>query len=144
MDTTTKERLFKSFDSMFRDFEVYSVAERFRLINEYQSSRLDAIEKVNNATQRMALGRTSMYELDRVLKECMKKTDNNKSLFRLVNLFCISVTEYHQLDGASGLEKNAFNYIMDNKTILRNNIEWYLRVIPESEWLIDIIKSEEY
>jgi len=139
MNNRDREQLFKGIDNLLNEFQIYSVQDRFRIINEYQSSRLDKIEQANNDANRMALGRTSMYELDRVLKDCSKR--KNKDFFRLVNIFCIGITDFDQITGCSGLEQNVFEYILENKNIVLENIDWYRRVIPESIWLIRHLKE---
>lgn len=139
------EKLFIVFDSAIQDFQHpdgrigFTTAEKFRMLNEYQNLLADRIEQSNNQQMRKAMGRTALYELNEVFQdtknlEKLKKWDHK--YHRLVNMFCIDITNLDMLEQATPLDKKVYTYLMSKKEYILENSDWYYRVIPESIWLL--------
>lgn len=135
-----RKKLFENIDEVFRRYEFnISDADRFALLLHYQAKYLTNISNNNNERTRAALARTSMYELGEVLKR-WKKNKSKNQLFKLVNMFAITCEEY-AVDSWSCLEIVVWGVIVSQKDIIVNNKDWYLRVIPESKWLIEKLED---
>lgn len=135
--------LFKALDKVIFDYkDRLNPAEFFRLISEYQLSRIDKIEESNNKQQRVALFRTSMY--DTTTLEAYKKTTSEKKklsmVFKLVNLLCIANSSLKAVE-SSAYDKEIFDIILSHKDKILGNKDWYLSVIPESKWLIEYMEN---
>ena len=138
------KELFKQLDQVVMEHKGnINEAEFFRLISQYQLSRIDRIETVNNKQQQMALARTSMYDTE-LLKLFKRSTAKKQEtlLFKLVNLLCIANNSLECVHRASDDDKEVFEIILGYSDKLINNKDWYLRVIPESKWLINHILME--
>ena len=137
-----KEQLFNKLNEAF-DYYDFSIsdADRFMLILEYQAKHLSNISKNNNEQTRVALDRTSIYEMGTALKRWRRGKSKNQ-LFKLVNLFVITC-EYYAFDKWSGEEKLAWQEISSEKDTILNNEDWYIRTIPESKWVIKYFKGLE-
>ena len=137
-----KEQLFSSLNKAFQEYDFsISDADRFMLLAEYQIKHLSNISKNNNEQTRVALARTSIYEIDTALKR-WKRNKSKNQLFKLVNLFVITC-EYYAFDKWSGEEKLAWQEISSEKDTILNNEDWYIRTIPESKWVIKYFKGLE-
>lgn len=136
-----KDQLFYNFTQLLNEYS-YSMtdAEAFLLLNEYQSTRVHNIHSTNTERSRVAMARTAMYELG----DSMKRFKRNKSkpqLFRLINMFCLTVTTYDQHERWSGEEKEVWDIILANKDKLLSNSKWYSDVIPEANWINTYLKD---
>jgi len=134
--------LFKVLDGVIFDHKgSLNPAEFFRLLSEYQLTRINDIEKSNNKQQAMALNRTALY--DTTLFESFKKTTSvkkkEKMVFKLVNLLCIANDSLDCL--SSDYDKEIFNILIEYKDKILSNEDWYNRIIPESKWLIEYFKQ---
>lgn len=142
MNIKLKERIFIELEKVFEEFDVRKDADVFTLINEYQLKRLNNIQAVSNEKQRVSLFRT-LNQLDDILIETYKKSKNkNQLLNRLVNSFCLQVPSLKYKDHSPNLSY-MFTEIIKNKNKILDDIEWYLRQIPESKWLIEYFINEK-
>jgi hypothetical protein len=116
-------------------------ADMFRVLTSYMNNSLNEIEKTNCRKQTMALDRTTMYMLDDYfnLFKKMSEIKKKKNLFKLVNLLVIQTKEIKDVTYFRVEEE--FQEILKFKETILKNKDWYIRVIPESEWLIKYIKE---
>jgi hypothetical protein len=84
-----------------------------------------------------------MYELSDALK--LAKYKKKYQLHRIVNLFCLGITNFDQIKYASPLEKDVFEFLLERSDDILENKDWYKRVIPNSNWLLNYFefKKEE-
>lgn len=141
MNNNNKESLFNKLDLAFYSLEYnLSSAETFRLLNEYQSTKLDNIEKSNNDKYRQALQLSLDYfDIDFITKYKRSK-NKSKLLFKLVNSFVNQIDEAKHAD-FSLITKYYFDECIRNKDIILGNKKWYLRIIPQSKWLIEYLET---
>jgi hypothetical protein len=140
MTPKTQEILFQKFDEILWDNEVYDSTEVFRTLNAYQNARLDKIEKTNNKTERIALQRTLDYFDIDFIEKYRKSKNKEKLLFKLVNSFALQITELKHINNST-YSKYVFEEIISFKNKILSNKEWYLRVIPETKWIIDYLEN---
>lgn len=136
-----KELLFKEMNRLLHEFGYSLPSETFKVLNEFQNTQLEGIEKANNEKNRIAMQRT----IDYYTVDFMPKWDRSKSkaklLFRLVNLFVLDIPEFKDVD-SSNYSKRIFKEICNYKDNILENKKWYLNVIPESKWLIEHFEKE--
>ena len=137
------KELFKRLDEVIMDARGYlNPADFFRLISEYQLSRINDIENFHNTQQAQALRRTALY--DNLLLNKFKKSSEKqkeKLVFKLVNLLCISNPSLKAIEMACDHDKEIFEIVCNYQEKILGNKEWYLGVIPESAWLITHFES---
>jgi hypothetical protein len=141
-----REQLFKAFDNLLSEYSFeysLSTSEKFKLLNEYQNQLASDIDKSNNRQLVQDASRTSMYELSDALK--LAKTKKKYKLHRLVNLFCLGITNFDQIKHASPLEGEVFEFLLERSDVILEHKDWYNRVIPNSSWLLNYLefKKEE-
>jgi phenylalanine-4-hydroxylase len=137
----TKEYLFKEFDNLLEVLRYennLSTSDIFRLLNEYQNTLADNITKSNNRQLVQSANLTSLYELQDSLK--LAKTKKKYQIHRLVNLFCSGITEESQVKHSSETEKEVLMLLLERKEEIIENKEWYLKIIPNSAWLIQLLE----
>lgn len=140
MTQRTQEILFKKFDEILWDMGIYDNAEIFRTLNAYQNVRLDKIEKANNEKQRIALQRTLDYFDIDFIEKYRKSKNKEKLLFKLVNSFALQIPDLKYID-SSTYSKYMFEEIISFKDKILSNKEWYLRVIPETKWIVEYLEK---
>lgn len=136
----TDKRVFLEFDRVLIENNVYSPGEIFKLLNEYQISKLKDIEKANNDKHRVALHRTNDYSWPEALRKLQSNKTKKNFIFKVVNCLCISVGDYDSIN-VSGLAQESYDELLKYKDEILLNEKWYLRVIPESKWLLDKFKE---
>jgi hypothetical protein len=145
-DKMNKEQLFKEFNHLLSQYSFehsLTTSEKFKLLNEYQNQLASDIDKSNNRQLVQDAYRTSMYELSDALK--LAKYKKKYQLHRIVNLFCLGITNFDQIKYASPLEKDVFEFLLERSDDILENKDWYKRVIPNSNWLLNYFefKKEE-
>lgn len=142
-----KEKMFIEISNILNHYGYIEPQDIFRVINDFQNSKLNDIEKANTNEHKQALFRTLLYTNDYLIKAYTKSTSvkNKKSiLFKIVNNFVIQVPEYKYKDHCVEYT-DMFNIIIEPQNIesILKSEDWYLRTIPESKWLIDMMKNGE-
>jgi hypothetical protein len=136
-----KEQLFNEFDELLTQYSFsnsLSISEKFKLLNEYQDTLADNINKSNNQQLVQSANLTSLYELQDSLK--LAKTKKKYKIQRLVNLFCSGITDESQVRHSSEIEKEVLLLLLERKEEIIENKDWYLRIIPNSAWLIQLLE----
>lgn len=138
------KELFKKLDQIIFDEKGrLNSADFFRLLSEYQLTRINDIENSRNEQQRIALCRTAMYDTDTL--SAFKKTTSAKKkqgmVFKLVNLLCIYNDNLSAVHASSDHDKELFSIAVDYHEKILQSREWYLRTIPESKWLIEHLEG---
>lgn len=144
MNANEKTELFKNLDKVIAEYYGrLRGAEFFKLVSEYQISRLNQIEEFEITRQEQALYRTAMYNTE--LLEAYKKTTSDKKkeklVFKLVNLLCIANSSLLAVERGCDHDREIFNIAIAYKEKIIGSKDWYLRVIPESKWLIEYLEN---
>jgi hypothetical protein len=79
-----------------------------------------------------------MYELQDAFK--LAKSQKKYQLHRLVNLFCLGITNFDQIEHSSTLEEDVFEFLLERSDDILENGDWYKRVIPNSKWLLNYLE----
>ena len=135
MNEIKQNGIFKEFDEILHYWGITDNAEIFRLLNAYQNTKLDNIQKVSNEKQRVALQRTLDYFDFDFVEKYKKSKNKEKLLFRLVNSFVLQIPNLRFID-SSTYSKYMYEEIFKFRDKILENADWYLRVIPESAWLL--------
>ena len=135
MNEIKQNNIFKEFDKILHYWGVTDNAEIFRLLNAYQNTKLDNIQKVSNEKQRVALQRTLDYFDFDFVEKYKKSKNKEKLLFRLVNSFVLQIPNLRFID-SSTYSKYMYEEVCKFRDKILENADWYLRVIPESAWLL--------
>lgn len=130
-----QEVIFRKFDEILWEYDVTDNAEVFKLLNAYQNTRLDNIQKASNEKQRVALQRTLDYFDFDFVEKYRKSKIKEKLLFRLVNSFVLQIPNLRFIN-SSTYSNYMFEEICQFREKILGSKDWYLRVIPESAWLI--------
>lgn len=143
--TETKfNRFSKQLDELFCEtYGNLNEADIFKILNQYQSKRLDNIEKVANKTKDAAIQRTLLYLSHEVLEKYKKsKSEKNKEkmVFKLVNNLVLYISDVKYIDYSLEI-RETFDIILKHKEKILQSEDWYLRVIPESKWLLEHLKT---
>lgn len=133
-------QIFNELDFTLAKYGYTKPQDIFRLLNDYQNYRLDGIEKANNERYRTALFRSLDYTDKDFLKKWRRSKNKEKLVRNLVNTFVLQV---HALEHKDLWGDYSFMYseIVKFKDKLLSNKPWYLRVIPESSWLIEHLED---
>lgn len=136
------ENLFKGFTATLREeVGIYRPQDIFKVINLYQNYMLDGIEKANTEKHRVALGRTLIYSNEYLIKT-FKKAKNDKAkesvLFKIINNFVLQVPSLEYVKSCSMYEE-MYDIITTHKHLITDR-DWYIRHIPESAWLLDLLE----
>ena len=140
MTEQTYNQLSKEIKSLLIQFDVTKPQDVFRFLNSFQSAQLAGIEQANNDEHRVALERTLMYYPD-PLKQLKNNKRTNDVLFKAVNYFVLQVSSTKYTDSYNW-GKEFLTELTKHKDIILSNEDWYLRVIPESAWLITYFKEQ--
>lgn len=142
LSVETIKSLYKDFDKLLYEYDIIEAQDIFRILNAYQSSKLDNIENANNETHRVALGRTVLYHNTDVIDQFNKTKSLKKKeqmIIKIVNLFVLDIPEEKYIY-VSGISTRMYNIIVAYKDSILKSESWYLRVVPESKWLISHLK----
>lgn len=136
------ERFFNGVNELLYDLGITNDAEVFKLLNAYQNTRLENIQKASNEKQRVALMRTvDYYDTDIYTKwKKSKQSTKEKLLFKFINNFVLQIPSIKYIDSTT-YSKYCFNEICLFKDKILSNKSWYLRIIPESRWLIEYLEN---
>ena len=136
-----KQQLHHKLNNLFSEYKFnISDADKFKLILEYQATQLENISINNNDKSRVAIARTSMYEISYILAR-YKKNKSKQQLFRLVNIFSLTCKHY-AYDRWDREEVEIWSIILNNGELIIGNSKWYERVIPESKWILDYLTEQ--
>lgn len=139
-----REKMFKEFDSILFEYSIMNPEDIFRLLNEYQNSKLNGIEKANNDKNRFALQRTIDYydiELMDKWKRTKSEESKKKLIFKIVNNLCCYIDSVENVN-CSNITKEQFNICIQYKDYILQKEDWYIKIIPESKWLLDYLKVQ--
>lgn len=142
MTEQMKKEIFQEFNSVLNQYGVRKPQDIFRLLNEYQSSHLDGIEKANNEQNRFALQRTIDYYAVDFSPKWQRSKKKEDLVFKLVNILVLDVPGGN-FTNASRWTKKRFKELEEYKEQILENKSWYLQVIPESAWLIEYFEKED-
>jgi len=118
------------------------IKKQFNMLIDIQKELVADIEKANSEKQRAALARTSMYQLSEAQNKLVrsKLKDKSKLLFRVVNLYVIVIDSY-ECSQINLVDRETLNILETHKNTILANRSWYLKVIPESKWLIEYLQE---
>ena len=139
---TNKDLLFKEMNQLLYEFGYSEPSSTFKILNEFQNSKLDGIEKANNGKHRIAMQRTIDYYTVDFMPKWDRSKNKDKLLFKLVNLFVLDIPEFKHVDSSCYSIKIFKELSLYSEKIVESK-KWYLDVIPESKWLIEYFEQQQ-
>lgn len=142
MNELKQRTVFAQFDDILEMNGITRAQDIFKLLNDYQNTKLDNIEKANNESNRIALQRSLNYfDLDFTprFKKFKKKEEH---IFKIVNSLVLEIPSEFYKDICLNT-RYKFDQAVEHKETILKQKNWYLSTIPESEWLIKYLEEGE-